>query len=210
MKSLVIFISLLIFYTSGFSQLLTNVDFISPFHEGLAAIKKNTKWGFMNEKGKMVINFRDDLVSSDQANELIAHSRVSQKYPFFREGKCLVKRKIDGVYYYGYIDKSGKDVIAPQFLNATNFEDGFAIIIKFETKLLGENKVLNKRMVSYKLEEYILDASGNLLKYLDNARNITPSNLGSNEPPPIFESKFIAPHIIAVKNKDQKWDLIEF
>jgi hypothetical protein len=210
MKPLIIFISLLIFYSSGFSQILTNVDFITPFHDGLAAVKKNTQWGFMNEQGKMVIHFRDDLVSSEQENTLIAPSGVSQKYPFFSEGKCLIKSKIDGVYYYGFIDNTGKEVIAPQFLNATNFKDGFAIIIKFETKIMGENKVLNKRMVSYKLEEYIIDVSGNILKYLDNARNITPSNLGSNEPPPIFESKFIAPHIIAVKNKDQKWDLIEF
>ena len=210
MKSLVIFIISLIFYSSGFSQILTNIEFITPFHEGLAAVKKNTEWGFMNEQGKMVINFRNDLVSSELANEIIVSSAISQKYPFFREGKCLIKRKIEGVYYYGYIDKTGKEVLAPQFLNATNFEDGFAIIIKFETKIMGENKVLNKRMVSYKLEEYIIDESGNLIKYLDNARNITPSKLGSNEPPPYFDSKFIAPHIIAVKNKDQKWDLIEF
>lgn len=197
-------------HSFGVAQILNDIDFVSPFHEDLAAIKKNNEWAFMNKQGKMVIHFRDDLVSSDPANELMASSKVLQKYPFFSEGKCLIKRKIDDVYYYGFIDKTGKEVIAPQFLNATNFKDGFAIIIKFETKLLGENKVLNKRMVSYKLEEYIIDSSGNLIKYLDNARNITPSNLGSNEPPPIFESKFIAPHIIAVKNNDRKWDLIEF
>ncbi len=210
MKSLVIFISLFIFYSSSFSQILTNVDFISPFHEDLAAIKKNNEWAFINKDGLIVIDFRNDLVSSKSEVNLHESKPGSINYPFFKEGKCKFRKQIEGIYYYGFIDKTGKESIAPEFLNITNFQDGYAIAIKFETKLLGENKVLNKRMVSYRLEEYIIDASGDIIKYLDNARNITPANLGSNEPPPIFESKFIAPHLIAVKNKDQKWDLTEF
>lgn len=210
MKSLVIFISLFIFYSSSFSQILTNVDFISPFHEDLAAIKKNNEWAFINKDGLIVIDFRNDLVSSKSEVNLHELKPGSINYPFFKEGKCKFRKQIEGIYYYGFIDKTGKESIAPEFLNITNFQDGYAIAIKFETKLLGENKVLNKRMVSYRLEEYIIDASGDIIKYLDNARNITPANLGSNEPPPIFESKFIAPHLIAVKNKDQKWDLTEF
>ncbi len=119
------------------------------------------------------------------------------------------KKQIDGVNYYGYIDKNGKEIIATQYLNAANFNRGYAIVIKFAKNIIGNNDVLGKQMVSYKLEEYIIDTSGNLVKYLDNARNSIPSKI-KKETPPSFYSKFIAPHLIAVKTKDKKWNIYEF
>jgi len=40
MKNLVILISCLIIYSIGYSQILRDVDRVTPFHEDLAAIKK--------------------------------------------------------------------------------------------------------------------------------------------------------------------------
>lgn len=210
MKSLIIFISLFIFYSSGFSQLLTNVDFISPFHEDLAAIKKNNEWAFIDKAGLIVIDFRNDLVSSKSEVNLHESKPGPINYPFFKEGKCKFRKQIEGIYYYGFIDKTGKESIAPEFLNITNFHDGYAIAIKFETRVLGSNKVLAKRMVSYKLEEYVIDTKGNLVKYIIDGRNVTPTKIGTNDIPPVFHSKMIAPHLVVIKNKNEKWDLYEF
>ena len=209
MRSTTIFIIFIIFCSQGIAQIIRGVDEVTPYHEDLAAIKKENQWAFINKEGLKVIDFRDDLVSTIDEHFLDEKGISSVSYPLFKEGRCLIKKIIDGVYYYGYIDNNGKEIIAPQYVNATNFMNGYAIIIKFATIVLGENEALDKRVVSYKLEEYVIDTSGKLIKYLDNARNSIPSNLKNNIPPE-FESKFIAPHLIAVKTKDQKWDIYEF
>ena len=209
MRSTTIFIIFIIFCSQGIAQIIRGVDEVTPYHEDLAAIKKENQWAFINKEGLKVIDFRDDLVSTIDEHFLDEKGISSVSYPLFKEGRCLIKKIIDRVYYYGYIDNNGKEIIAPQYVNATNFMNGYAIIIKFATIVLGENEALDKRVVSYKLEEYVIDTSGKLIKYLDNARNSIPSNLKNNIPPE-FESKFIAPHLIAVKSKDQKWDIYEF
>lgn len=209
MRSTTIFIIFIIFCSQGIAQIIRGVDEVTPYHEDLAAIKKENQWAFINKEGLKVIDFRDDLVSTIDEHFLDEKGISSVSYPLFKEGRCLIKKIIDRVYYYGYIDNNGKEIIAPQYVNATNFMNGYAIIIKFATIVLGENEALDKRVVSYKLEEYVIDTSGKLIKYLDNARNSIPSNLKNNIPPE-FESKFIAPHLIAVKTKDQKWDIYEF
>ncbi len=209
MRTATIFILFIIFCSHGMAQIIRGVDEVTPYHEDLAAIKKGNQWAFINKEGLKVIDFRDDLVSTIDEHFLDENGISPVSYPLFKEGRCLINKLIDGVYYYGYIDNNGKEIIAPQYVNATNFTNGYAIIIKFATIVLGENEALDKRVVSYKLEEYVIDTSGKLIKYLDNARNSIPSNLKNNIPPK-FESKFIAPHLIAVKAKDQKWDIYEF
>ncbi len=209
MRTTAIFILFFTFYSFGIAQIMRDVDEVTPYHEDLAAIKKGNQWAFINKEGVKVIDFRNDLVATIDEHYLDENGITSVSYPLFKEGRCLIRKLIDGVYYYGYIDKSGNELISPQFVNATNFTNDYAIIINFATIILGENEVLNKRMVAYKLEEYIIDATGKLVKYLDNARNSIPLNLRNNIPPG-FESKFVAPHLIAVKTKDQKWDIYEF
>ncbi len=210
MRNILLVVSCFIIYFVGYGQVTSNIDVVTPFHEGLAAIKTNNQWAFINKEGDKVIDFRDDLVSTKEKHFSDTDKSASVAYPIFNENRCLIKKLIDDVYYYGYIDKNGKEVIKAEYLNATNFNNGYAIVIKFAKNIMGTNDVLGKRMVSYKLEEYIIDTSGNLVKYLDNARNCLPSKIKNNIAPN-FYSKFIAPHLIAVKNtKDQKWNIYKF
>jgi len=210
MRNLLITVSCFLICFVGFGQLILDVDEVAPFHEDLAAIKLNNQWAFINKEGEKVINFRDDLVASTQKNILDTKKSNTVVYPLFKENRCLVRKLIDDIYYYGYIDKSGKEVISTQYLNATNFNNGYAIVIKFAKNVMGNNDVLGKRMVSYKLEEYIIDTSGNLVKYLDNARNCIPSRI-KNKIPPDFYSKFMSSKLIAVKStKEQKWNIYKF
>jgi hypothetical protein len=209
MKNLVFLVSYFIIYFVGYTQVIKDIDKITPFHEDLAAIRKNNQWAFINIDGEKVIGFRNDLVSTTDEHFLDKNGITTIAYPLFKDERCLIKKNIDGVNYYGYIDKSGKEIISAQYLNATNFNNGYAIVIKFAKNIVGNNDVLGKQIVSYKLEEYIIDTSGNLIKYLDNARNSIPSKI-KNKIPPSFYSKFIGPHLIAIKTKDQKWNIYEF
>jgi len=210
MKNLIILFSCFLIYSFGYCQIIKDVDEVSPFHEDLAAIKKGDQWGFINKEGVKVIDFRNDLVSTTDEHFFDENGLRSVAYPLFKNGRCLTRKLIDGVYNYGYIDKTGKEVIAAQYLNATNFYNGYGIVIKFAKNVVGKNEVLGKQIVSYKLEEYIIDVSGKLVKYLDNARNCSPSKIKNNMPP-VFYSKFIAPHMIAVKSSEnEKWNIYQF
>lgn len=203
MKNLVVLIICLVMQLFGYAQIIEKVDDISPFCEEFSAIKKGNQWAFINSKGEKVIDFRDDLVCCKYKTGII-----SDTYPVFSEGRCLIRNLIDGVYYYGYIDKNGKEIIEPQYLNASNFKDGYAIVIIVEKEIVGFNKVLGRNVVSNTLKEYIIDTSGKTIKLLDNARNYVKSK---NKTPPIFYSKFLAPHLIAVKTTDeQKWNIYKF
>jgi len=183
-----------------FSQILKDVDAIYPFHEDLASAKKDGQWAFINREGEKIIDFRKDLVSTQSTDG-------TSSYPTFVEGKCLIKKMIDGVYYYGYIDKKGTTVIEPQYLNATNFVDGYALIIKHGESTIGTNVVLGKKMISSKLEEYVIDATGKIIKFLDNSRAYTEAHMKTS---PNFKSKFIAPNLVAVKTNKRKWDIHKF
>ena len=81
------------------------------FVEGLAAVKKDGKWGFINRDGKFVIEPRSDWGTSDYTENL-------------SEGLL----KIIQDHKYGYIDIEGKIVIKPQFDYALNFSEGLAAV----------------------------------------------------------------------------------
>jgi len=187
----------IIFTFSMNAQVISDIDELAPFHEELAAVKKGSTWGFMNLDGEIVIDYRDDLVSSQ--NE-------GKSYPMFFEGKCLISKMIEGHYYYGFIDKEGKTVIEPTFLNATNFKDGYALIIKLDKSSMGSNNVLGKKMINLKLEEYVIDSTGAIVKFLDNSRGFLPKNTEK----PAFKSKRLSNSLVAVKNKNKKWEIYKF
>jgi hypothetical protein len=73
---------------------------------------------------------------------------------------------------------------------------------------IGFNYVLKKAIVSNIMEEYVIDTSGELVKYLYNPRKKAPANYQDGVP--IIESKFIAPGMVAAKNLRGKWDIRKF
>ncbi|MDX1828992.1 MAG: WG repeat-containing protein [Lutibacter sp.] len=202
MRKFITFIICLNVSFISFAQIFNNIDEIYPFYGDFAAIKKGNQWAFINKNGEKVINFRNDLVLSNVTTETTQPKPSS--FPIFKDGRCLIKREIDGKYYYGYIDKKGNEVITPQYLNASNFLYGYAIIVKHLKDTIGYNEVLKKNVVSYKLEEYIIDTKGEIVKYLLTRNYIKSKNTLK------IQSKFIAPHLIAVKNEDNKWDIYNF
>lgn len=205
MKNLIIIVIFLQFQFVSFAQIFNDVDEVTPFKDELAAIKKGNQWGFVSKEGTLIIDYRNDLVLTKIMDKM---GKVST-YPAFNNERCLIKKLIGDIYYYGFIDKTGKVVIKPNYLNATNFKNGYAIVIVKSKDVIGYNEVLKKDVVSSKIEEFIINTSGEKIKYLENPRS---DNSPKTKPktPPVFYSKFIAPNLIAVKKKDQKWDIYEF
>lgn len=75
-----------------------------PFADGWAAVKKNGKWGFIDQEGTVQIDFQFDDARSF--------------------GQHLAAVKIDG--QWGYVSMSGELVITPAYLEAQSFYNGSA------------------------------------------------------------------------------------
>lgn len=72
----------------------------SGFSEGLAAVKKGGKWGYINVNNKAVIDFQFDYARS------------------FKQGRAIVQKDDR----YGVIDKAGKFVVPPHYYDLIAYE----------------------------------------------------------------------------------------
>lgn len=79
---------------------------MSSFHDGLAAVSKDGKWGYIDKNGNLAIPLQYDRAMD------------------FREGKAAVLK--DGKW--GYIEKDGSFLIQPRFTDAFGFKDGLACV----------------------------------------------------------------------------------
>ncbi|GAA4810215.1 WG repeat-containing protein [Litoribaculum gwangyangense] len=197
MKKLLIIFLLLPVLLLG--QTTEELDFITPFHDGVAAVKKGNFWGFINEKGHVIIDFRDDLVSTEING---------YKYPIFKNNRCLISEVKNGIIYFGYIDKTGKTVIEPKFLNAQNFDSNKTLALHLLKEELGNNEVLGKNVVNYRYYEVTIDIDGTVENYLNpKGTNIVLDKKFIRTLPEIT-SKQISDNLYAVKVNNNKWKLV--
>ncbi len=92
-------------------------DYFGDFREGLCAVKKGEKWGFIDTQGNLVIDFVLDFYS------------FRYEYPFFSSGLCMLTYSKGGKKALRYIDKKGQEVINNQnFIDGTPFIDGYALV----------------------------------------------------------------------------------
>lgn len=84
------------------------------FSEGLARVKKNGLFGFIDDSCREVIAFKFDFAGN------------------FSEGMAAVRTGDK----WGYIDKSGNTVIEPRYYNALKFTEGLAMVTN-ENELSG-------------------------------------------------------------------------
>lgn len=195
-----LFVIAILITITGWSQELIEFDYIAPFNDGMAAVKKGEQWGFINEDGQQVINFRNDLVLKDFK---------TKSYPLFSDGRALIAETKDGIKYFGYIDKTGSKVDTPEFLNATHFQDGYAIVLELIKRDVGKNRMLKKPLVSYEYFEAMIDPDGNIVHYLtEEPVHITLDKDFLTEVPNIT-SKVIAENVIAQLNANKKWVIIK-
>src|SRR5207247_624591 len=80
----------------------------SAFHDGLAPISVGSKWGYLGTDMQMV----GEIGMEGQTTE--------------------------DVYLWGFVDQHGAEVLAPKFLDATDFSEGYAFVVANDgTKLFG-------------------------------------------------------------------------
>ncbi len=197
-KTVVLFALFLITPLFIIGQKIKNIDYISPFNDSLSAIQKGNSWAFIDTNGKVIIDYRDDLVLTAFGD---------QNYPVFNSGRCLITKKEKGISYFGYINKKGETVIKPQYLNATNYRNGLAIVLELHKNNLGKNDVLDKNMIDYSYTESAINPSGEIVYYLsDKPTHVTLSKDFVKTPPEI-KTKFISKKLIATKNKNNSWTI---
>ncbi len=105
-------------------------DEAGAFHDGLAYVCDADWQGFINQQGKLVIKL-DSL-------PILPWMSV-QRGDFgdgreFHDGRAPVRPK---KHNYGYIDRSGKLVIQPQYFYAAPFSEGLAVVCFPKTQLWG-------------------------------------------------------------------------
>ena len=149
MRSLTLFALLTFLSFSSVGQELKDIDQVTPFSEGLAAVRLGNQWGFINEKGDLVIDFRDDLVWNKFADSE-RKDIEGIRYPVFKNGLCMIREMLEEeeIYVYGFIDKTGVFVLEPIYDKAKKFQFGLAPV-KIGNKfgyinMKGEVKIKSK------------------------------------------------------------------
>lgn len=123
----------------GYGYVDKNLDFITP-------VKYSYAKDFMNDNAIAMCDGRW-YVLDKSGNETLAggyaYADTYQETGYFSEGLCKVStfrlRSMDLAYFsdyrdeagiWGYINESGEQIIAPQYIYANNFENGVAIVTK--------------------------------------------------------------------------------
>lgn len=128
-------------------------DDAREFSDGVAWVKTGGKYGCIDKKGNWVIN--PDYVEITSFNDGLAFVYKDEAHPICidNKGSVVIEELPEGLKWnkelrfseglacvnvggkYGYIDKTGRFVINPQFISAKNFSDGLAMI--YENHLHG-------------------------------------------------------------------------
>ncbi len=152
------------------------------FHNGIALVQKSSEWKFINKKGENVFNktfsearnFSEGLAAVrlegenfgfiDTAGVFVVKQQYEEVGDFI-EGFARVKSEKK----WGYIDKTGKEFVIPQFCVANDYSEGLALVGKF----------INNKLTMY---SYI-DKTGNIAIQLEEGDEppSKPSNSNENE-----------------------------
>lgn len=100
---------------------IRNINYESEydFNEGLAAVKENGKYGFINKSGKIVIPCTFDCYYENHTQSVHRGG-----FPSFSDGVCLLKNKDETCY----IDKTGKIILSgiDSKYDVSDFSEGLA------------------------------------------------------------------------------------
>ena len=186
---------------------LENLDEVTPFHEGMAAVRRGNQWGFIDTSGELVIEFRDDLIWSTQ-KDAVATGIGRIKYPRFNNGLCPFKiLGEEDIPLYGFIDRDGKIAIAADYLNVTEFQDGFAVGIYFKKTFRGKSD-FQLNIYDQTFTEVVLNTKGEMVWPVTERQNIIMSKRRYERPD--IRTKVLSDELIAVRTSPQQWEIRRF
>jgi hypothetical protein len=129
-------------------------DDIKPFSEGLAAVEKDLKWGFVDRQGRVVIEPQYDSVTPFA--EGLAGFEVGRTQERLR-GAISWSRSGPS----GFIDRSGTVVIPAEWTNVWCFREGRAVVCIGGT--MKPNLLLDGREALSDLKYGYLDRTGRVV-----------------------------------------------
>ncbi len=141
-------------FSFGFMDTLGNIvlehqfEGARQFNHGLAPVKKNGLWGYINRKGEVVIPFRFKDAEPFSDDPILAPAEDNTEM----SGKG-----------WGFINQKGEWIVKPSFYNATVFRNGVAEVATTKFKF----KQVSKRYDKYYLtKDYKFIYSNGLYSYL--------------------------------------------
>lgn len=116
---------------------------VNDFKEGIARVSARRKYGYVDTQGKLI--FPCELSYAEDAEGSICRVRKNEKHgildtkgnwiiepkydeilPFDEEEQAIVKIKDKTDFYYGIIDKQGKEILPCKYQELGRFYDGLA------------------------------------------------------------------------------------
>ncbi|MGB5238268.1 MAG: WG repeat-containing protein [Flavobacteriaceae bacterium] len=205
MRSYFFIIAFLFSSIVGLGQEIDSVDEIAPFHEGLAAVRIGDQWGFINADGDLVIDFRSDLVWNEEVSTGV-EDITGIAYPRFKDDRCMIKETLEeeGIDVYGFINSKGETVIKPEYLNVTEFNEGFALGILLTKTFRGQNR-FQLNIYDFKFSEVILDPAGDIMLLITQRQSILMDKRRYELPS--LNAKYLSKTLMAVKTDKNTWEL---
>jgi len=128
---------------TGFKMIEGGLGFggLQSFSDGLVAVVKDKKWGYLNTDGKIAIKLQYDKVTSfengfataKKGNSYFVINKAGEETKIEGPGVYVVKRFSEGLAPYhdkdkvhGFVDTNGKVVIKAKFTTVGYFANGLA------------------------------------------------------------------------------------
>lgn len=126
-------------------------EYITNYSEGFAVASKNSANEVVNEKGKTIY-------------------KTNLSVTGFKNGMCSIIKNEGSESLFGYIDKTGKVKLEPQYINAWDFVDNKTLVKTSDNKykLIDTNGTILKTFDYADLSSY----SGDTIVYTDTASNL--------------------------------------
>jgi hypothetical protein len=133
--------------TPEFIKAVQQYEQLGVFSEGMAAVKKGDKWGYINNKGEEIIPC--EYTSAQKFSEGLAPVGKNDCVGFINPlGKIVIpldfkfalpfSEGLAAVYkddHWGFIDSKGQEIIPFAYTSASQFCDGLSLVMKEETPI---------------------------------------------------------------------------
>lgn len=184
---------------------ISSLDEVAPFYEGLAAVRRGNQWGFMDEKGNLVIDFRNDIAWNSEM--VHADGITGIRYPYFKEGLCVIfKPTSEGIPLYGFMNTQGETVIEPEYVNISPFENGKTIGIYGKKSFRGKNE-FQLNIYDYSFTEVVVNKEGEMIWPIQQRINIMMSKKRYKLPE--LHAKILSEGLLTVKGEDNLWKVVQ-
>lgn len=140
--------------TPKFSEAIRQYDELTPFSEGMAAVRKGNKWGYINHEGTLVIP-----------------CKYSIKPGRFSEGLACVEAPVKPAVQF--INKSGEIVLKGNFYYGVEFEGSAKDTLQLPCFNNGVCAVWTSYMTGKEAQTFFIDKNG---AKVSNANYATVSN----------------------------------